>query len=57
MFIVPLKCVDNVIFHDHVANRTGVDRTVSSLCMKEFMWKLNLKAHMLHFHPAEIAHE
>ena len=44
-------------YDDHVTWHAGVDRTVCSICMKEFMWKRNLNAHMLYFHPAEIAPE
>ena len=41
---------------DHMVAHTGVKRYVCSLCLKEFTAKRTLKAHMLHFHPAEIAH-
>ena len=44
-------------YYGHLAAHTGVKRYVCSVCLKEFMWKRSLKAHMLHFHPAEIAHE
>ena len=56
VFIVALKCLGYVVFHDHIANHTGVNRTVCSVFLNEFMWKRNLKVHMLHFHPAEIAY-
>ena len=44
-------------YDDHVAMHAGVNRNVCFVCLKEFTLKRNLKAHMLHFHPAEIAHE
>ena len=44
-------------YHDHLAAHTGGKRYVCSVCLNEFTLKGNLKAHMLHFHPAEIAHE
>ena len=44
-------------YYDHLASRTGVKRYVCSVCLREFTLKCNLKAHMLHFHPVEIAHE
>ena len=34
VFIVALKCSDDVVFHDHVAIRTGVNRTVCYVCLK-----------------------
>ena len=43
-------------YYDHLAAHTGVKRYVCSVCLKEFTSKRTLKAHMLHFHPAEIAH-
>ena len=43
-------------YYDHIAAHTGVKRYVCSVCLREFTLKCNLKAHMLHFHPAEIAH-
>ena len=44
-------------YYDHLAAHTGGKRYVCSVCLNEFTLKGNLKAHMLHFHPAEIAHE
>ena len=44
-------------YYDHLAAHTGVKRYVCSVCLREFTLKCNLKAHMLHFHPVEIAHE
>ena len=44
-------------YYDHLASHTGVKRYVCSVCLNEFTLKGNLKAHMVHFHPAEIAHE
>ena len=45
------------IYYDHLAAHTGVKRYVCSLCLKEFTRKSSMKAHMLQFHPAEIAPE
>ena len=44
-------------YYDHLAAHTGVKQYVCSVCLKKFTVKRNLEAHMLHFHPAEIAHE
>ena len=44
-------------YYGHIAAHTGVEKYVCLVCLKEFTWKRSLKAHMLHFHPAEIAHE
>ena len=44
-------------YYGHLAAHTGVKRYVCSVCLKEFTLKSNLKAHMLRFHPAEIAPE
>ena len=44
-------------YSDHLAAHTGVKQYVCSVCLKEFGLKHNLKAHILHFHPAEIGHE
>ena len=43
-------------YYDHIAAHTGVKR-YCSVCLKEFTSTRSLKGHMLHFHPAEIAHE
>ena len=45
------------IYYDHLAAHTGVKRYVCTVCSKEFTFKGNLKAHMLHFHAAEITPE
>ena len=44
-------------YYDHLAAHTGVKQYVCSVCLKEFTRKSNMKAHMLQFHPAEIAPE
>ena len=44
-------------YYDHLAVHTGVKQYVCSVCLKGFTLKRTLKAHMLHLHPAEIAHE
>ena len=44
-------------YYDHLAAHTGVKRYACSVCLTEFTRKRNLKAHVLHLHPAEIAHE
>ena len=43
-------------YHDHVAAHTGVKRHVCSICLKLFTFKHGLKAHVLRFHPNEVAH-
>ena len=44
-------------YYDHLAVHTGVKQYVCSVCLKGFTLTRTLKAHMLHLHPAEIAHE
>ena len=44
------------LYHDHLAVHTGIKRYVCTVCLKELTSKGNLKAHVLHFHPAKIAH-
>ena len=44
-------------YYDHLATHTGVKRNVCPVCLKGFTWKSSMKAHMLQFHPAKIAHE
>ena len=47
---------DRSNYHDHLATHTGARRNVCSICHKQFTFKPGLKAHILRFHPDEVAH-
>ena len=42
-------------YHDHMATHAGVKRNVCTICQTQFTFKRGLKAHVMHFHPDEIA--